>query len=130
MSMSEPRAGSEEVWLLWRGVRLRIGRVRGIFVFDSARVCPGGGRLCTAVKSGPGPGEGAEYGSWGGGSLEGRWGEERGPLGTRLGWGSQAWGGGGTTGSRAGVKRGGGVWSRGRGRVGKEDVAVKSPFPA
>lgn len=68
-STSEARAGSEEAGLLWRGVRLRVGRVRGTFAFATVRVCPGWGRLCTAIKSGPGPGGGQSTGV----GVEGAW---------------------------------------------------------
>ena len=41
-SRSLPRAGSEEAGLVWRGVRVRIGRVGGLFSIATAGVCPGG----------------------------------------------------------------------------------------
>lgn len=100
----EQRAGSEEAGLLRRGVRLRVGRSA-----ESSRlpllVCvPAETPLTYFPDLGRAQG-GAAYGSRVGEKLEGRWGEEWGPVRTRRGSVARAgvgWGQGGTKGRRRG----------------------------
>lgn len=68
---SDPRAGSEGAGPLRWGVRLRLGRVGGVLALAPATVCPGGDAFASSLRVWPGPGEGAEYGSWGAEILEG-----------------------------------------------------------